>query len=276
MDQQGAQDPTQAVADAAPIPSTEARETESGLMTRFIRRVSGVFGGDDGPSEPLSEEQATEESTEQDGPAEPAWTPPQTKAEHDEMVRREAQSMKDKELAKIRDLATGQRTAAEWARIKALADNGDTWAIGEWATEQIRQQAEQEQKDAAYGQFLSTHVPLFDKAYLDPMLDGLPKDVWAPIVGEGLTTLEERAAAVPKILAAHRERGVADALTDPGFVRKLLGSQSFRAAWAKSPVVREQYLATLRGEVVEADAPPGTAAGRGHDMDAIIRAGFGV
>jgi hypothetical protein len=276
VDPQPQQDTAQEVAAPAPPPSTEAGENESSLMSRFIRGVSGFFGGD-ASSDADAETGATEEqTTDQTVSDEPAWTPPATRAEHDALVRREAQSMKDKELARIAREQQATRTQADWDRIKALAEGGDTWAMGEWATEQVRQAAAREQQDAAYAQFLSTHVPLFDKSYLDPLLSALPKDAWTPIVGDGLTTLEDRAAAMPRIIAAHREKAVADALTDESFVRRLLGSQSFRVAWAKSPVVREQYLATMRGDVDEPDAPPGTAVGRSADMDAILRAGFGA
>lgn len=272
-----AQTETTPVADAGSPPSSaQPEQAEAGFFDQLIRGVGRSFGFGRPPQAPPEDEEPTDATAE--AAAAPAWTPPASKDEFDRSVQSEVDRREAKRARQAAEEGQARYTAQEWERVKDLARKNDTWALGEIAKAGVDLAISEEERDGAYGEFLKANVPLFDKAFLDPLLERLPEEVWKPIVGEGLTTLEDRTAAVGKALAAHRERAVADALEDPAFVRKLLGSQAFRAAWLKSDVVRKQYLANLRGDpgYEEADLAPGVARGavsgnEEADMDAILR-----
>lgn len=261
--------------------SGESGENESGFnMNALLRRAAGFIGlGSDDPDD----REAEDSEGDDEKPAEPEKVT-LTADELEKRIQAETDRREAKRAREREQSDTAGRTAAEWERVKKLADEGDVWALGEIAKKEVDDRRQREQEDARFAETFARTAPTWDATYLDPLLSKLPEDVWKPIVGDGLTTLEQRQEAVSKALAAHREAAVAEALGDEKFVRTLLGSPSFRAAWLKSDVVRSQFLAHLRGgeDFEEPEHVPGLDRGslpanENEDMNARFRnAGLAV
>jgi hypothetical protein len=145
-----AQQPT----DAQPVDqdgasaSDQPQEPASGLMNRFIRGVSGLFGRDDEASEPVAEQESAPAPTADEGSPPPPAQPTYTQADFDRAV----QSRSDQLLARqqrdwaksradagdlqpIRDMA---RRRDPWA-LQQLEQNGDTWELGEIKAQELRE-----------------------------------------------------------------------------------------------------------------------------------------
>lgn len=255
-------------------PSGANQENESSFMNRLLRGAAGFFraGSDD---EDAREDEADEAPPTESAEADKPLTVTEQELERriqSEVDRREAKRAREREQADAQG-----RTQAEWQRLQALADEGDVWALGEIAKKEVEDRRRAEEESARFAETFARTAPTWDATYLDPLLAKLPEDVWKPIVGDGLTTIEDRQAAVEKALAAHREAAVSDALSDEKFVRDLLRSPSFRAAWFKADAVRKQWNAIQRGESDEIPVVAGVDRGslpgnENEDMNALIRA----
>lgn len=268
---------------APPPPSDADAASETSFFDGLIRGGRRLLGMDTASAPADREAEATGDATEAvptAAPAAPAWTPPASPTELERLVQSEVDR---REAKRTRDEGV-RRTAAEWERVKQLARDGDTWALGEVAQAGVSQRVQEEEAEARYRAVADTHIPIWDKTFLDPLLAPLGEAVWKPIVGDGLRTLEARQAAVAKAIDAHRaaaaregaEAAVTKALEDERFVQDLLASPSFRTAWLKSEVVRAQFNARRRGDDDLPAVVPGLAAARvaadeNATMDAFLR-----
>lgn len=253
--------------------SPPPRETESGLMNRFLRGVSGLFGQDDEPSDAAAEPPAAEPA-----PPEPPAAEPQRLSLTPEEFQRAVQSAKDRELVRERrdwakaradegDLVPIRQLAERgdpWAQ-RALADNGDTWALGEIKQREL-QEAQARESDPV------PHVAAaFDQSVLHPLLGALPVEDERRIVGQGIVGLDGRQAAVKEAISALKAAAAHDAVTarlgDEKFVASLLKSEAFRQALIKTPAANKQFRTFFRGEVEEADHVPAVAGSRRREND---------
>jgi len=253
--------------DAASPPS---RETQNGLMNRFLRGVGGLFGRD----EDASDEGQPEQATAQEPEAPPPAPEPERLTMTADEFRRAVQSAKDRELvAERRQSATEAaeqgdlgpiRKLAErgdgWARHQ-LAERGDTWALGEIA------QAEEIARAKAAEDPVPAIATSFDQAVLWPLLAALPQAEEARIVGQGIVGLAGRQKAVEDAIGVVRREAATAALADEQFVSALLKSASFRAALIKTPAANKQFRAFFRGDVEEADHVPAVANARRREND---------
>lgn len=261
---------TEQATEADETASPPSRETQNGLMNRFLRGVGGLFGRDEDASDDSQPEQPTA--------AEPEPPPPAPEAERLTMTadefRRAVQSAKDRELVAERrhaateaaeqgDLAPIRKLAERgdgWARHQ-LAERGDTWALGEIA------QAEEIARAKAAEDPVPAIATSFDQAVLWPLLAAIPKAEEERIVGQGIVGLAGRQKAVEDVIGVVRRESVTAALTDEKFVADLLKSEAFRAALIKVPAANKQFRAFFRGEVEEADHTPAVAGARRREND---------
>jgi hypothetical protein len=279
-----AQQPT----DAQPVDqdgasaSDQPQEPASGLMNRFIRGVSGLFGRDDEASEPVAEQESAPAPTADEGSPPPPAQPTYTQADFDRAV----QSRSDQLLARqqrdwaksradagdlqpIRDMA---RRRDPWA-LQQLEQNGDTWELGEIKAQELRE-AQARENDP-----LPILASNFDQAILHPVLGALPKEDEEKIVGQGLVGLDGRRQAVTQALARLKthaaSEAIAKALDDEGYVSKLLGdSAAFRLAILKHPVLSKQLRALFRGDLNEPDLNPSLGPGGGGQRESDVMNSF--
>lgn len=284
------QDATQAGPPEAAASGESPREPESGVMNRLFRTVGGWLTG---PDEEASGEQPEQQGTaEQAEAAEPPETVTLSRAEL-EARERAWQAQKDREVAQTRTQLERQhaldraeqgdvgpiRAMAErgdrWAR-EQLAAQGETWALGEIAQKELQEQQSGEAEMAR----ATGYAAHFDQAYLEPLLAALPDPTAADAIRSETVGMEGRARAVGTVLKAleahHRRAGAEAALSDAGFVEKLLRSESFRAALVKSPVANKQFRAFFAGDLGDPEAvaglPDGGRGGGEHaHMNALFR-----
>lgn len=248
-------------------------------MNRAIRSVAGFFGGDDEASEADREQQATEtEATSQE-----TAQVPSDEAAIQERIRREAQSLKDRELVRERRSWASERAEqgdvvplrqlAErgdpWAQ-RTLAEHGETYALGEIKQKELQAQTQAEGLE----QQVTGLAAHFDGAYLETLLSALPDRAEADRLRSSTVGIEGRQAttqAVLKTLQTHWEAGaVTKALSDEGFVRELFKSEAFRGALVRTPAANKQLRAMFRNELDEPDLNPGVGPGRGGDRESDV------
>jgi hypothetical protein len=255
--------------------SPPRRESESGLMNRFLRGVSGLFGQDDEPSDAAAEPPPPEAPP----PPEPtAPAEPERLTVTAEEFQRAVQSAKDRELVRERrDWAKARADEGDLAPIRQLAERGDAWAqraLAEggdtWALGEIKQRELQEQQ-ARENDPIPHVAAAFDASVLHPLLGALPVEDERRIVGQGIVGLEGRQqavkAAIGALRAAAAEEAVTARLSDERFVAGLLKSEAFRQALIKTPAANKQFRAYFRGEVEEADHVPAVAGARRREND---------
>jgi hypothetical protein len=249
--------------------SPPSRETQNGLMNRFLRGVGSLFRDEDASDDAPPEQAPAKEPDASSTPPEPE----RLTMTADEF-RRAVQSAKDRELVAERrqaateaaeqgDLAPIRKLAERgdgWARHQ-LAERGDTWALGEIA------QAEEIARAKAAEDPVPAIATSFDQAVLWPLLAALPRDEEARIVGQGIVGLAGRQQAVEDAIGVVRREAATAALADEKFVASLLKSESFRAALIKTPAANKQFRAFFRGETEEPDHVPAAASSRRREND---------
>lgn len=279
-DQDATQQADQPVEQADAAASGSSQESESGWMNRAIRTVAGFFGADDEASGTDREQQAAEtEATSAD--AQQGTQPDEAAIQ--ERIRREAQSLKDRELVRERRSWAQQRAEqgdveplrqlAErgdpWAQ-RTLAEHGETFALGEIKAKELRAQTQAE----GMHEQVAGLAGVFDGAYLEPLLAALPDQAQAHTIRSETVGIEGRQQAVGTVLTSLRKHwqseAVTKALNDEGFVTDLLKSDGFRSALVKNPVANKRFRAYFRGELDEPDHNPGVGPGRGGERESDV------
>lgn len=266
-----AEQPQDTVEQDGAAASEPRQESESGVMNRLFRTVGGWFNGTQDGDGGADQEQTDAEPKATDPP-----TLTLTQAELDERVARQAQSLKDRELARERwdhalsradadfpDFGPLQELAAKGDRRaeRELARRGATAELGEARGKAV---AYEETNDAERER-LAVIAGGFDAALLEPVLQALPEKERDAILGDGIAGLDGRQAAVTKAIAAIRRTAqketAAKLLGDEAFVRDLLGDSAFRRELLKNPVTNKQLRSFFRGELDEPDLNPGSGPG---------------
>jgi hypothetical protein len=258
-------------------PPEERASSESGVMNRLIRGVTRTLGfgrDDDREGEREQRDDATDgaDDTQQQETAPPD---PLEDPRVQERIRREAQSLKDKELFRerwndaIEDAEVGDPTklaklaeAGNRAAEKELAARGFTDELG-----QVRGRLVQEEdRHQAAAQNLTHIATAFDGAILTPLLETLPEATRAKLEDAAEAGLEGRTklvhAAVAAIKREAEQAAATKLLNDEKFTRQLLREDGpFRREVLRNGAVGKRLLGRYRDEADEPDLNSGMDAG---------------
>jgi hypothetical protein len=265
----------------------QGRPNQGRSLLGALGAIGARIWGDDPDDSPAAEEPEppTDEAPKPKPEPTPEPPPPAaqtpTEADIQERIRREAQSLKDKELRDERRAEAVQAADdGDLSKLVALAKRGDakfaeaeltkrgaTYELGEATAARVAAETADEAQNAHLTRATETVLPLLDDTYLVPLTKGLPDEVVRAIADGDLAApgLDGRGKAVARALEAHRsqaaEEAVTKALNDADFAGKLLGSQAFRMAVARNEVARKQFLAYFRDQLPEPELNPGASVG---------------
>lgn len=285
----GGQDQDVALTEAG-ASGADGRESESNFFNRAIRSVAGLFGARDEASDADAGEPAEAETP-------TTQAAPKSEAEIREEARREAQSLKDREVRDFRrtwaleraeqgDLDALVELATKYGDAgfakQELAKHGAVYEAGQVTLRETEEQQAGQQAEEQMTQAANALVPYFDQAVLKPVLDAVPDDATRQaLIALTAGSIDGRTQAVTKALDAIRADAADKLLSDEKFVRRMLGREAFRKGLITEPVANKQLRAYFRGELDETDLNPGVGRGGGLEresdvMNAQIRAAAGI
>lgn len=196
-----------------------------------------------------------------------------TEEEHAERVRREAQAMKDKELAREAEAKKREERERRRKEVSELKDNNvykyaeERDKLDQEEQEEARVNAEREALNTQVTTMLKGVVQQFDDGVLKPLTDRLPLEDRQRIFNDAPAAgLENRQYVTEKSL---------EFLLDQA---RKEGEASARAKLEKNPAFKKQLLASRREEEDEPDLAPGAMNGgfSPNDMNSVLRAAAGV
>lgn len=175
-----------------------------------------------------------------------------TRTEYDEKVRREAQAMKDKEIARERAEREREAEREKREQLKKLKDENVYKYVEERDKLDQEQEAAERDREAQeqVNKLLYGVAETFDKEVLGPIIDRLPADVKEKILrdapGTGIENRKHIAEqALTHLLADAEKRGVEKA----------------RESLRKNPAFKKEVLVGEREVEDEPDLLPAAAAG---------------
>lgn len=191
-----------------------------------------------------------------------------TEAEYREQVRREAQSMRDKERAREDASRKAADDTAERARLDSLYE---TDPLGYADAVRSKEQADAARTARAREQVesLEMHREMYDRTIVDPVILKLPEAVRVELLQAAgpIETIEGRGALVTSAIERLQQSAAATAREE--------GRREALANAHKDPSVRQLVLSEVRGGRPEPELAPGASTeadgAREGDMNHLLR-----